>query len=115
MQLGLFTGRAPKPAEVPLTYPAGPGHQSTATSIEAALSVAPTAGTLRNAAHSILHDSPSTADEVAATMNQSVLAIRPRITELKRFGQIRDSGDRRKNRSGKSAIVWKSVALPEQT
>ncbi|MCH8882314.1 MAG: alpha-hydroxy-acid oxidizing protein [SAR324 cluster bacterium] len=36
------------------------------------------------------------------------LAIRPRISELSRLGKITDTGRRRRNTSGKSAIVWKA-------
>jgi len=50
-----------------------------------------------------------TADEVAAALGVSILSIRPRMTELAHRGQIRDSGSRRRNVSGKSAIVWIAV------
>lgn len=49
---------------------------------------------------------PSTADEVAARLNQSPLTIRPRVSELRTAGKIRDTGTRRRNASGKSAAVW---------
>lgn len=54
----------------------------------------------------ILMAHPSTADEVAKALKESVLLIRPRIAELRRQGKIRDTGNRRKNESGKSAAVW---------
>lgn len=47
-----------------------------------------------------------TADEVAALLVQSVLAVRPRVAELRKEGFIRDTGLRRSNASGKRAIVW---------
>lgn len=46
-----------------------------------------------------------TADEVALVMGRDRLAIRPRITELKMSGVVRDTGRRRKNRSGRNAAV----------
>lgn len=47
-----------------------------------------------------------TADEAADRLRLSVLTARPRCTELRQCGAIVDSGLRRRNRSGRSAIVW---------
>lgn len=47
-----------------------------------------------------------TADEAASILGETVLAIRPRVTELKEIGEIERSGERRKNVSGMSAAVW---------
>lgn len=49
---------------------------------------------------------PSTADEIARRLNASVLTIRPRVSELRNTRKIYDTGERRKNVSGKSATVW---------
>jgi hypothetical protein len=49
---------------------------------------------------------PLTTDECAGILKLSVLSIRPRFTELKRMGRIFDTGNRRRNESGKSAAVW---------
>lgn len=46
-----------------------------------------------------------TADEVAARLRLSVLAVRPRVSELRKAGMIADAGARRPNRSGRSAMV----------
>jgi hypothetical protein len=40
-------------------------------------------------------------------MGHSVLSIRPRVAELAAMGEIIDSGARRRNDSGKFAIVWR--------
>jgi hypothetical protein len=49
----------------------------------------------------------ATADEVAAKLGESVLSVRPRITELFRKSRtIFDSGKRRHNISGSSARVF---------
>lgn len=50
-----------------------------------------------------------TADECAAALRLSILSIRPRVTELSNLGKLMDSGFRRQNASGRSAIVWKPV------
>lgn len=48
-----------------------------------------------------------TADEVAQRLNLSVLSVRPRVSELNKFGWIVKTGERRKNASGMSAAVWR--------
>jgi len=52
------------------------------------------------------HPDGATADEIAAALKHSPFTIRPRVTELQKMGQIRDSGQRRANVSGRNAIVW---------
>lgn len=47
-----------------------------------------------------------TADECAAQLGLSILAIRPRFSELRALGLILDTGERHLNRSGKRAAVW---------
>lgn len=80
------------------------------TSAAALSQIAPRSATLRELAMHEFHWSNLTADEVAARLGENVLAIRPRITELANAGKIQDSGTRRRNESGKSAIVWEAVA-----
>jgi predicted ArsR family transcriptional regulator len=48
-----------------------------------------------------------TADECAKALHESVLAVRPRLSELHTDGFIEDSGQRRPNLSGHSAVVWR--------
>jgi predicted ArsR family transcriptional regulator len=50
-----------------------------------------------------------TADEIAAKLAESVLAIRPRVSELFHAGLIEKTGARRRNASGLSAHVWKKA------
>lgn len=50
-----------------------------------------------------------TADECAGRLGLSILSVRPRFSELARLGKVRDTGERRKNASGRSAIVWQAV------
>ena len=91
-------------------YPKRPGANYRQTSVDAADAIADRAPTLRNATHVALEAVGSlglTADEVADVLGLSILSIRPRVTELSRLGKIEDSGERRKNKSGKSAIVWR--------
>lgn len=47
-----------------------------------------------------------TSDEAAEAIGETVLAVRPRFTELLALGQIKDSGQRRRNASTRTAKVW---------
>ena len=99
-QLGLnFSGR---------NYPDVPGYQKTDTSFAAAKSERSRAYSLRLECITwLIAHGPRTADEIADHLGKDRLAIRPRIAELKAAGEICDSGIRRSNDSGKTAIVWK--------
>lgn len=91
-------------------YPHQPGAQDRDTSREAAAEAAVAAPQLRAKALAVLERSRGlTADEVAGRLGLSILSIRPRITELARLGKVRDSGSRRRNASGRNAIVWAPV------
>ena len=89
-------------------YPHTPGWKEPTTSRDAAEIIESSAETLRGEALRLLKAHPSglTADECADLMERSVLAVRPRITELKVLELIERSGERRKNRSGINAAVW---------
>ncbi len=90
-------------------YPQLPGANQRDTSLAAAEMMADKAPTLRELCKAALKasDGGLTADEVAEVLDQSILSIRPRLTELGRLGEIEDAGERRKNQSGKKAIVWR--------
>lgn len=89
-------------------YPASPGFKEPDTSRKAAASMAPTASLLRGQCLAALREyGPLTADECAAILERTVLAIRPRFTEMLERGQIVDSGERRKNASNRNAKVWR--------
>ena len=91
-------------------YPHAPGAQDRDTSLAAAEAIRPLAATLRAKALDVVERSNGlTADEVAGRLGLSILSIRPRLTELARLQKVRDSGTRRRNVSGKQAIVWAPV------
>lgn len=52
----------------------------------------------------------ATADEIAYILKYSILTVRPRVSELNKMQLIVDSGLRRLNTSGRSAIVWRRKA-----
>ena len=92
------------------SYPHTPGAKDRDTSFAAADEIASKAPILRAKCLKVLeHSNGLTADEVAGRLGLSILSVRPRITELARDGEVRDSGARRHNVSGKRAIVWAPV------
>ena len=88
-----------------LTYPNDPGFKESSTSREAARSMTKESARLRKLVLETL-ERPMTPDECASTLGMSVLSIRPRFTELKRFGAISEAGFVRFNKSGRKAKVW---------
>jgi len=91
------------------TYPDAPGHRNVDTSVAAADAIAPKLGRLQRMAGAAIRDAGAhglTADELAARLEMERYSIQPRTSELRRKGLIRDSGQRRPNRTGKAAIVW---------
>ena len=91
------------------TYPDAPGHRNVDTSIAAANALAPKLGRLQRMALAAVRDAGwqgLTADELAARLDMDRWSIQPRLSELKRKGLVTDSGQRRRNVTGKQAIVW---------
>lgn len=95
-----------------LTYPDTPGFKSAGTSEEAAQASAGSAKILRQQVLHAIAAAPNglSADDVADHLNRSVLSVRPRVSELRRLGEIRPSHRRTKNQSGMTATIW--VASP---
>lgn len=92
-----------------MKYPNAPGYKVSGTSAEAAGSISLKAETLRNYCLIQLREEDMTADECAKRVGAGILAIRPRFSELRRMGWIVDSGHRRKNASGRNAVVWRAT------
>ncbi len=101
-----------------MLYPHAPSAKVTGTSEDAARSMDSNAVTLRFEIFRVMQrtHAPSgwTADEMASWLGESVLSIRPRFSELKALGKIYDSDMRRKNSSGRSAVVWLAARPGEQ-
>ena len=89
-------------------YPNTPGFKVSGTSRDAADANEPRAETLRQRVLRELQQGKTlTADEIAAALNESILSVRPRVTELRRMGEIAPTGERRANASGQTAMVWR--------
>ena len=88
-------------------YPNTAGFRNTDTSKKAAKDVNKRVSYLQLTILDLLQDiGDMTADECAKFANESVLTIRPRFSELKLLGKIKDTEIRRKNDSGKTAAVF---------
>lgn len=99
-------------SRLPEVYPDSPGFKAPGPSREAAEKIAPSAQLLRAAVlqkYERRYPEGYTADEVAAELKQSILSIRPRVSELHRAGMLIDTLQRRKNESGMTATVWRFV------
>lgn len=81
------------------------------TSHAAASSVAPDLTERQLAALRAIRERPRSADEVARALRITVLAARPRVSELRDAGLISDTGVRAVNASGRRAVVWYCTAL----
>ena len=90
------------------TYPTSPGWKGQDTSRAAAEAVAPKAATLRERAWNELRlRGPATPEEVAGRLNEDVMNIRPRFSELNAAGRIEPTGKTRMSRTGRRAKVWR--------
>ncbi len=98
------------------TYPNHPGAKVGGTSQDAADQMAEHAPTLRDQVLALFRgvDARVTTDEAAEFLHKSVLAVRPRFSELRTMGLIEPTGERRTNASGMTAIVWRMRPLTRQ-
>ena len=89
-----------------MTYPhvAGWKDHTSETSQTAAESV--DTATVRAQVFAVIRQERLTADEIATRLALSILTVRPRVSELRRLALVEDSGTRRRNASGRPAIVW---------
>lgn len=100
-------------------YPHAPGWKEPTTSRDAAEAVEPSASRLRSdvlTVYRAVWPSGLTADEVAKRLGRNVLSVRPRVSELKKAGELLVAYERqglgtkakplrRKNESGLMAAV----------
>lgn len=89
-------------------YPVSAGFKGTDTSRAAAETI--NASVLRGKVlDAYRRFGPMTADQCAEALRIDRLSIRPRCSELKRLGKLRDTGNRAPNDSGKSAVVLQAA------
>lgn len=105
-QMILSDGQAPiAKAEICPGMPL-PFARGSETSEKAARSMKISAASWRARILEHIRAKPSTCDEIEAEMNGTHQNISARITELKRLGFIVDSGERRRTRSNRLAVVY---------
>lgn len=91
-------------------YPSSPGFKKFGTSEEAARSMKQSASSLQQKIIRLLQvEGSTTADICAEKLGVDRLAIRPRFTELAKLGIIRETGEKRKNKSGRMASVYRLI------
>lgn len=91
-----------------LKYPNWPGAKVSGPSQDAANNIAEHAMTLRERVDALFDDGKDhTADECAAALNEDILSVRPRVSELRKKQRIEDAGERRCNKSGMTATAWR--------
>lgn len=77
------------------------------TSEAAAVSITPHVGRLRRVVlETVAARGPSTMLEAVAETRFERESLQPRFSELRRLGMLEPNGERRKNPSGKNALVW---------
>lgn len=97
-------------ADAPVArYPATPGFKASGPSQEAAQAMKPRASTIRQGVLACLAIEPMTPEQIAARLGVDILAVRPRLTELKLMGQAAKTQARGKSRGGLSSTVWELV------
>ena len=91
-------------------YPRTAGFKKAGTSSKAAREIEPRAKTLRERVlDAFKSQGDMTADECASYLGESILSIRPRVSELAARFLIVETAARRTNDSGMSAQVWRAV------
>jgi predicted ArsR family transcriptional regulator len=93
-------------------YPDSPGFKEHETSRDAALRLGLNASTLRDRTYQYICDHPQqSADQIAAALNASPWAVRPRVSELRKMGLVINDG-RGRNPSGMTVHLWRAVNDP---
>lgn len=108
-ELDLFGRIALERAEIMSKYPEVAGWKREGTSKLASQAIKADSKSLQARVLSVLRNTDATADECASRLGVSVLACRPRLSELVALGKIVETDTRRKNQSGKLASVWRAL------
>lgn len=94
-----------------MAYPHNPGWKANGPSSDAARAIARHANTLRSRVYSFLRDrypAAYSADQIAESLGETILSIRPRVSELNSAGDIEATEGRHKNHSGMTAHLWRA-------
>jgi hypothetical protein len=94
-----------------MAYPSSPGWKSRGPSRDAARNITGHARTVRDRVQDFLknrYPAAYSADEIADHLGESILTVRPRVSELSRSGEIEAATELRKNASGMNAHCWRA-------
>ncbi|SHG87197.1 hypothetical protein [Bradyrhizobium erythrophlei] len=95
-------------------YPKGLGYKENDTSKDAAEEFESRAVVLRARAYSYISRNPGrTADQIAEALGETIVSMRPRVSELRKEGLIVNDG-RGVNASGMSAHRWRVATEAER-
>ncbi len=87
--------------------PLPPFVASSDTSYAAAVAKRPTAPAQRQQVYATLVASgPLTAEQICEHLGLDGSSVRPRLIELRNQGDVLDTGQRRRTRAGRFAVVW---------
>lgn len=88
-----------------------PSQAHSPTSIKAAQQIKKAIGPLhiRILAHLEKHPDGATDEEIMAALDMPGNTERPRRRELQQMGKIVDSGETRRTKSGREAVVWRTA------
>lgn len=92
------------------SYPRSPGFKERTTSRDTAIAIKDDAKILRELVIGCYERAGAiglTADACAALLNRSVLAVRPRVSELVADGKVVATERTAKNDSGRPARIWR--------
>jgi hypothetical protein len=97
-----------------MNEPMPPFQAHSTTSQSSARAIAPDARSLREQVYALLKREQLftrglTDEEIAFRLSMNPSTERPRRIELQRAGLVIDSGERRKTKSGREAVVWVAV------
>lgn len=98
-------------------YPNSPGYKALGTSRDAAVRITPRARKLLDRVHDLMRSRYPEAfspDQVAELLGETILSVRPRMSELHRHGKIETTGARRKNQSGMTANCYRAIDPSEE-
>lgn len=105
----LFSAPLPRPVENVRGFRERPAQEENQESVEAAISMHPTAGTLRALVLDYLRShGPATDEQIADALGMSGNTERPRRVELERAGLVVRTGTGR-TRSGRAAAEWSAA------
>lgn len=87
-----------------------PAQRHSETSKQAAEQIKQKAPILRDFVLRAIQRRPDTDEELAVRTGMEGNTLRPRRRELELMGLIRKSGEVRKTKSGRNAVVWEAVS-----